>query len=769
VISDPLRITPMIRGKPPAGSDGRFCPVRFRPSIADPRYLLLLIILAAPSCGRIDIETERSQHQFFAEALKRESRHFLGSDGFFRTNLLTNPDPEVRSSCALTLGRIGSPRALPWLYEALKQGDAAARAASAFAIGEIEERGYLQEQNLPTDPGANAALIRLLDDPSISVRTRAAEALGKIGSQTESPGILKRLLRFSYDGTPAERAFIGAVLTALVRIDDQSACPVIERLAGIEDPEIQWRALDALARLESKRSRTLFLNSLKSPDFMVRSYAALGAGKTGDPGVEKFLFPLLPPRDKSTNYPIPVFTRISALQALTELKSAAAIPAIEAAISADPVDNAHPEQQIFAARAAETIGCIGAAEGEKVLLQLLHTAGPASNNALIGLARIHKNNPERFFQIATTGGFRNPSEVRAWAEAMAELGGPGAVRELNRILLEAIERTGVWNPLALQSHAVVDLGLLNNVEELHRMMLPVFEKGTASELETISVILSCLARIDAPGIQDMLMPFLDSHDGVVIRAALDAYRPGSGAKSPWTPVVQAFTDFKSSGDTETRVEIIKHLKPWIRETQVQEVLFAALKDPDHSVRLISAGLLRSAAAADITEQPGPSESALTESICYALAASRKNGTIAQVETTRGTIEIDLFREDAPLAVAGFITMADRGDFNGQELRCTFPSVVAGADAAAPLSPARVMRREINLHPFERGSVGMVFAGRDFDRGRFFISLVPQPFLEGACTCFGHVVSGMEIADRITPADRITRIRIKEIKSLFRRR
>jgi HEAT repeat protein/cyclophilin family peptidyl-prolyl cis-trans isomerase len=759
----------MIHKKPSSGSNGRSCSIRFRPSIADSRFLLLLIVLAAPSCGRIDNEAERSRHQFFAEALKRESRHFLGGDGFFRTNLLTNPDPEIRSSSALTLGRIGSPRGLPWLYEALKEGDAATRAASAFAVGEIEERGYLQEQNLPVDPRANSELIRLLDDPSISVRTRAVEALGKIGSRAESPGILEKLIQFSYRGTPAEREFIGAAVTALARLDEQSACPVIEELTGIDEPDIQWRALDALVRLKSKQSRTLFLNSLKSPDFMVRSYAALGAGITADPGAAKFVLPLLSPRDKTTSNPVPLFTRISALRALAELKNPAAIPAIEAAVSADPVDNDHPGQQTFAAYAAETIGSIGAAEGEKVLLQLLNTKGPASNNALIALAKIHKNNPERFFQIATGSGLTSPSEVRTWARAMAELGGPAAVKELNRILVEAMERTGSWNALALQLHYILDLRLLNDVEELYRMMLPVFEKGTASELETISVVLSSLARIDAPGIQDTLMPFLGSHDGVIIRAALDAYRPGVGTKSPWTPVVQAFTHFKSSGDIATRVEILRHLKPWIHQAPVQEMLFAALKDSDYSVRLISAGLLRGVAAANIMEQPEPSESALTEESCYALAASRNNSTIAQVDTTRGTIEIELFRGDAPLTVAGFITMANRGDFNGRELTCAFPSEVAGADAAATASSARVMRRETNLHPFERGSVGMVLAGRDFDNGRFFISLVPQPFLDGACTCFGHVVSGMQIADRITTADWITQIRIKETKTLFRRR
>jgi cyclophilin family peptidyl-prolyl cis-trans isomerase len=578
---------------------------------------------------------------------------------------------------------------------------------------------------------------------------------------------LTRLRRFSYKGTPAEQAFIGAALTALVRLDEQSACPVIERLAQIEQPGIQWRALDALTRLKSRESRALFLRLLKSPDFMVRAYAALGAGMCADPDLEKSLVPLLPPRDTSTNNPIPLFTRISALQALAELKNPDAVPAIEAAISADPVDETHPGQEVFAMYAAETLGNLGAEAGEKVLLQLVHTNGPASSNALIALAKIHKGNPEKFYQLAAGSRFIRPSEVRAWAAAMAELGGLAAVRELHRILIGAIERIGAWNPLALQSHRAMYLRLLNDASDMHRMMLPIFEKGTASELQTISLILSSMARIDAPGMQDALMPFLGSHEGVIIRAALDAYRPASGAKSPWMPVVQALTNLKSSSDTATKLDILQHLKPWIGETPVQEALSAFLKDPDYSVRLLSAGMLRNAAAADAVEQPG--QSTLTESSCHALAANRRSSTIAQVDTTRGTIEIDLFREDAPLAVAGFITMANWGDFNDTELRCAFPLPTVDSDTAAKISAARLMRREINLHPFERGSVGMVFTGRDFDQGSFFISLVPQPFLDGVYTCFGRVISGMDTADRITPADRITQIRIKEIKSFFRRR
>jgi len=43
-----------------------------------------------------------------------------------------------------------------------------------------------------------------------------------------------------------------------------------------------------------------------------------------------------------------------------------------------------------------------------------------------------------------------------------------------------------------------------------------------------------------------------------------------------------------------------------------------------------------------------------------LAAARQDRTIAILETTRGRIEIELFREDAPLTVANFVSLARNG-------------------------------------------------------------------------------------------------------------
>jgi cyclophilin family peptidyl-prolyl cis-trans isomerase len=57
-------------------------------------------------------------------------------------------------------------------------------------------------------------------------------------------------------------------------------------------------------------------------------------------------------------------------------------------------------------------------------------------------------------------------------------------------------------------------------------------------------------------------------------------------------------------------------------------------------------------------------------------------------------------------------------------------------------PGYTIRCEINMRPFERGSLGMALSGKDTGGSQFFITLSPQPHLDGGYTCFGHVISGM---------------------------
>jgi cyclophilin family peptidyl-prolyl cis-trans isomerase len=79
--------------------------------------------------------------------------------------------------------------------------------------------------------------------------------------------------------------------------------------------------------------------------------------------------------------------------------------------------------------------------------------------------------------------------------------------------------------------------------------------------------------------------------------------------------------------------------------------------------------------------------------------------------------------------------------------------------------AFTIRDEINDRPFLTGAVGMALDGPDTGGSQFFITLSPQPHLDGRYTVFGLVVAGMDVAARIQQGDTIARMRVWDGKTM----
>ena len=52
---------------------------------------------------------------------------------------------------------------------------------------------------------------------------------------------------------------------------------------------------------------------------------------------------------------------------------------------------------------------------------------------------------------------------------------------------------------------------------------------------------------------------------------------------------------------------------------------------------------------------------------------------------------------------------------------------------------------------------MALSGPDTGGSQFFVTLSPQPHLDGAYTAFGQVTAGLEVLDQVVQGDRILRI------------
>jgi cyclophilin family peptidyl-prolyl cis-trans isomerase len=135
---------------------------------------------------------------------------------------------------------------------------------------------------------------------------------------------------------------------------------------------------------------------------------------------------------------------------------------------------------------------------------------------------------------------------------------------------------------------------------------------------------------------------------------------------------------------------------------------------------------------------------------------------ARLHTSRGVIEFHLNIVEAPLASAAFLDLARQGFYNGLTFHRVVPDfVVQGGDPRGDGSggPGYTLRDEVGLRPYGPGAVGIALAGKDTGGSQFFITLSPQPHLDGSYTLLGWVAEGLDVAQRIRPGDTIERVEV----------
>ena len=122
-------------------------------------------------------------------------------------------------------------------------------------------------------------------------------------------------------------------------------------------------------------------------------------------------------------------------------------------------------------------------------------------------------------------------------------------------------------------------------------------------------------------------------------------------------------------------------------------------------------------------------------------------TNATMQTTQGTIEIELFDDDAPKTVENFKKLAQDGFYNGVIFHRVIPDfMIQGGDPTGTGSggPGYQFEDEFNDHKIERGALAMANAGPNTNGSQFFIVTAEVcPWLDGKHTVFGKVTSGLD--------------------------
>jgi peptidyl-prolyl cis-trans isomerase B (cyclophilin B) len=130
-------------------------------------------------------------------------------------------------------------------------------------------------------------------------------------------------------------------------------------------------------------------------------------------------------------------------------------------------------------------------------------------------------------------------------------------------------------------------------------------------------------------------------------------------------------------------------------------------------------------------------------------------TTASMQTNKGTIELELYEEDAPKTVGNFVKLAKDGFYDGIIFhRVIEDFMIQGGDPTGTGSggPGYKFEDEFNDNKVDRGALAMANAGPNTNGSQFFIVTAEAcPWLDGKHTVFGRVTSGMDVVDDIARA------------------
>ncbi|MEM9088841.1 MAG: peptidylprolyl isomerase [Cyanobacteria bacterium P01_F01_bin.53] len=138
-------------------------------------------------------------------------------------------------------------------------------------------------------------------------------------------------------------------------------------------------------------------------------------------------------------------------------------------------------------------------------------------------------------------------------------------------------------------------------------------------------------------------------------------------------------------------------------------------------------------------------------------------TRAIMETSKGTINLDLFKDAAPNTVDNFVKLSKDGFYDDLSFHRVIPNfMVQGGcpHGTGTGGPGYKIKCEINDNKHQAGSLSMAHAGKDTGGSQFFICHEAQPHLDGIHTVFGKT-EDMDVVNQIAKGDKIVSVKIED--------
>jgi len=606
----------------------------------------------------------------------------------------------------------------------LHDNDMDIRARAALAVGRIEGEG------------SGKLLFAMLSDSAIDVAVMSAFALGLTGEKEFSA----RLLDVAFDLPSA----VGAeAVEAAGRLADSSMIGVADALVKYfshPSPDVREAACMALYRAGTKSKGGDIVTFIENePDELVRKAALYALARLGVNEAAQVFVKFLADSDP--------FVRSLAVRGLGSVQSDEAVHLL--AISLNDADKGV---------VAEAIAGLAKKKGEEAHTQFARKLEKEKDEklvvALLNALRRQKNDRgvEAALSILQT---EPPSNiVAAGVKYIASIRKGRAVN-----LIDSLVAKG--DPYVMAACAKA-FGLVGGKNVVPRLAVLFNDEDPMVRHHAFEALM----KVDSGNADFYLRKALADPDYVLVAAALEQI--GKRKLKQYLPVMNTMMTRGAEVDVQVRRTLLDGVQPFLAEDQhdttALDIMYAGLLDPEYVVRRQAATLFRDLLGEDKFAALQPPDTRISKRrIAKAIDRFQTNPQ-ATIVTSKGEIEIALYFDAAPLTVLNFIELARDGFYNGLTFHRVVPNfVVQGGDPRGDGwgGPPYYLRCEYSDEPFRRGTVGMATSGKDTGGSQFFITLSPQPHLEGRYTVFGQVQFGMEVVDQIIVGDLIETILIHE--------
>jgi cyclophilin family peptidyl-prolyl cis-trans isomerase len=130
----------------------------------------------------------------------------------------------------------------------------------------------------------------------------------------------------------------------------------------------------------------------------------------------------------------------------------------------------------------------------------------------------------------------------------------------------------------------------------------------------------------------------------------------------------------------------------------------------------------------------------------------------KITTSKGEMIVELFENEAPGAVGNFISLVEKGFYDGLTFHRVLEHFMAqggcpnGVGNGGPGYNIYCECKQDNYRKHFRGTLSMAHAGPDTGGSQFFVTFVPTPHLNGLHTAFGRVIEGFDVLSKLQRVD-----------------